>query len=76
MGKPKKLKRLIKAAKMGNPYAMYRLGICFETGHLTGQDTQKAAMWIGKACELGYAPAVEWVNDYLFDDDPLVQAQS
>lgn len=76
MGKPKRLKKLIKSAKMGNSYAMYRLGICFETGYLTGQDSEKAAMWICKAGELGYAPAVDWINDYFFDDSPLVQAES
>lgn len=34
MGKPKKLRKLIKVAKMGKPYALYRLGICFETGRM------------------------------------------
>ena len=37
MGKPKKLRRLTKAANMGKPYAMYRLGICFQTGTMTEQ---------------------------------------
>lgn len=43
MGKPKKLRKLIKAAKMGKPYALYRLGICFETGTMTEKDLTKAA---------------------------------
>ena len=43
MGKPKKLRKLIKAAKMGKTCAMYRLGICFETGTMTEKDLTKAA---------------------------------
>ena len=43
MGKPKKLRKLIKAAKMGKPCDMYRLGICFETGNMTEKDLKKAA---------------------------------
>ena len=38
MGKPKKLRKLIKAAKMGKPYAMFRRGICLETGTMTEKD--------------------------------------
>ncbi len=51
MGKPKKLRKLIKAAKMGKPCAMYRLGICFETGNMTEKDLTKAAEWISAAAE-------------------------
>lgn len=43
MGKPKKLRKLIKAAKMVKTCAMYRLGICFETGTMTEKDLTKAA---------------------------------
>lgn len=76
MGKPKKLRKLIKAAKMGKPYAMYRLGICFETGHMIEKDTANAACWIYKAAEAGYAPAKEWIKDYAFDDNASLQAES
>ena len=76
MGKPKKLRKLTKAAKIGKPYAMYRLGICFETGHMTEKDMAKAAIWISTAAEAGYAPAIEWINDYSFDDNALIQAES
>lgn len=41
MGKPKKLRKLIKAAKMGKPHAMFRLGIYFETGTMTEKNTEK-----------------------------------
>lgn len=67
MGKPKKLRKLIKAAKMGKPCAMYRLGICFETGTMTEKDLTKAAVWISAAAEAGYAPALEWIKDYATD---------
>ena len=76
MGKPKKLRKLIKAAKMGKPYALYRLGICFETGNMTEKDLTKAAEWISAAAETGYAPALEWIKDYSFDDNALIQAES
>ena len=76
MGKPKKLRKLIKAAKMGKPCAMYRLGICFETGTMTEKDLTKAAEWIYAAAETGYAPALDWIKDYSFDDDALIQAES
>ena len=76
MGKPKKLRKLIKAAKMGKPYAMFRLGICFETGTMTEKDLTKAAEWISAAAEAGYAPALEWIKDYSFDDNALIQAES
>ena len=76
MGKPKKLRKLIKAAKMGKPCAMYRLCICFETGNMTEKDLTKAAEWISAAAETGYAPALEWIKDYSFDDNALIQAES
>ena len=76
MGKPKKLRKLIKAAKMGKPCAMYRLGICFETGNMTEKDLTKAAEWISAAAEAEYALALEWIKDYSFDDNALIQAES
>ena len=76
MGKPKKSRKLTKAAKIGKPHAMYRLGICFETGFMTEKNTEKAAQWISSAAETGYAPALEWIKDYSFDDNALIQAES
>ena len=32
MSKPKKIRKLVKSAKMGKPYAMYQLGICYQLG--------------------------------------------
>lgn len=76
MRKPKKLRKLIKAAKMGKPCAMYRLGIYFETGNMTEKNIDKAARWISAAAEVGYTPAKEWIEDYSFDDNALIQAES
>lgn len=76
MGKPKKLRKLTKAAKMGKSCAMYRLGICFETGNMTEKDLTKAAEWISAAADAGYTPALEWIKDYSFDDNALIQAES
>ena len=68
MSKSKKMRKLIKAAKSGKPYAMYRLGICYELGSERPQDMNEAAQWIAEAAQLGYAPAVEWIKDYSFDE--------
>ena len=76
MGKPKKLRKLKKKKKMGNPCAMYRLGICFETGRMVKADINTAALLISFAAKAGYTPAVEWINDYSFDDSAIVQAES
>lgn len=76
MDKTKKMRKLIKAAKMGKPYAMYRLGICYQLGRERPQDMNKAVAWIADAAEAGYAPAIEWMKDYSFDDNASVQAEA
>ncbi len=76
MSKSKKMRKLIKAAKSGRPYAMYRLGICYELGRERPQDMNEAAQWIAEAAQLDYAPAVEWIKDYSFDDSAAVQAEA
>ena len=75
MSKSKKLRTLIKQAKMGNPYAMYQLGICYQLGRERVQDINEAAAWIAASAEAGYIPAIEWMKDYVFDDDSRVQAE-
>ena len=75
MSKSKKLRTLIKQAKMGKPYAMYQLGICYQLGRGRVQDMNEAASWISRAAEASYAPAIEWMKDYYFDDDACVQAE-
>ncbi len=75
MSKPKKLRRLIKSAKMGNPSAMYRLGILIHQSASRGS-LSEAAAWISRSADAGYAPAREWLNDLEFDDSALVQAES
>ena len=75
MSKSKKMRNLIKAAKMGKPYAMYQLGICYQLGRERVQDMNEAATWINRAAEAGYAPAIEWMKDYSFDDNAAVQAE-
>jgi len=76
MSKSKKMRKLIKAAKMGKPYAMYQLGICYQLGRERVRDMNEAATWINRAAEAGYAPAIEWMKDYSFDDNAAVQAQA
>lgn len=76
MSKPKKIRKLVKSAKMGKPYAMYQLGICYQLGKEMSFDMSEAAQWIAQAAEAGYAPAEEWIKDYSFDDSVAVQAHS
>ena len=75
MSKSKKLRTLIKQAKMGKPYAMHQLGICYQLGRERTQDLNEAANQISCAAEAGYAPAIEWMKDYYFDDDACAQAE-
>ena len=75
MSKSKKLRTLIKQAKMGKPHAMYQLGICYQLGHGRVQDMHEAAAWIAASAEAGYIPAIEWMKDYYFDDNACVQAE-
>ncbi len=76
MSKSKKMRKLIKAAKMGKPYAMYNLGICYQLGRERVQDMNEAVAWIRGSAEAGYAPAIEWMKDYSFDDNACVQAET
>ena len=76
MSKSKKLRTLIKQAKMGKLYAMYQLGICYQLGRERAQDINEAASWIACAAEAGYIPAIEWMKDYYFDDDADVHSVS
>ena len=75
MSKSKKLRTLIKQAKMGKPYAMYQLGICYQLGRERTQDLNEAVAWIAASAEAGYIPAIEWMKDYYFDDGACVQAE-
>ena len=76
MSKSKKMRKLIKAAKMGKAYAMYQLGICYQLGRECVQDMNEAAAWIFEAAEAGYVPAIEWMKDYSFDDNAIAQAEA
>ncbi len=76
MGKTKKMRKLIKAAKMGKPYAMYQLGICYQLGREREQDLSEASAWIADAAEARYAPAMKWIKDYTFDNNASVQAEA
>ena len=75
MSKSKKLRTLIKQAKMGKPYAMYQLGIRYQLGRGLAQDMNEASAWIAASAEAGYVPAIEWMRDYCFDDDACLQAE-
>ena len=76
MAKTKKIRKLIKAANMEKPHAMYELGLRYELGRGVRCDMAEAVYWIDEAARVGYAPAIEWMQDYRFDDDAQTQAYS
>ena len=76
MRKSKRLRTLIKQAKMGKPHAMYALGLRYLAGREVPRDRIEALLWIRGAAEAGYRPAVLWLRDTLFDDDARVQAEA
>ncbi len=74
MSKTKKVRKIMKAAKMGKPAAMYDLGLRYELGCGVEQDADYAFYWIMCAANEGFAPAVAWMQDYMFDDNAETQA--
>lgn len=74
MHKPKKLRKLIKSAKSGDPYAMYKLGLYYQTGKYTASDMESAAFWIERSALLGNKEAEEWIKDYCYDDNAMIQS--
>lgn len=74
MGKPKKLCKIIKQAKMGKPHQMYALALRLHEGIGVEEDPQGALFWMNQAADAGYEPAIAWLDDFYFDDDAAVQA--
>ena len=76
MKKSRRLRYLIKGAKMGDPKRTYELGLLYELGLGVEEDMSYAVELISYAARSGYKPAVDWMEDYYFDDDASVQAYS
>ncbi|MCR5349109.1 MAG: SEL1-like repeat protein [Bacilli bacterium] len=76
MAKSKKARTLSKQAHRGIPEAQYALGLCYYEGKGVAKDERKGVEWIREAALQGYKPAKDWMEDYAFDDDPGVQAES
>ncbi len=74
--KGKAMRRLVKAANMGKPHALYRLGLLYEEGKKCPQDQDMAVLLILAAANLGYTPAQDWIEGYSFDDSAAVQAEA
>jgi TPR repeat protein len=49
---------LVKKANSGDPVAQHELGLRYLTGQAFAPDTAKAALWIGRATEQHYVPAM------------------
>lgn len=75
MKKPKKLKKLIKGAKMGKPPAMYRLGLCYYSGSKVPEDKDRAVELIMAAAQKRYMLADEWMDDYVFSNEKLLEEE-
>lgn len=71
-----KFDELLKEAENGNAEAMYLVAIEYQLGNVVEQDLQEAAAWMTEAAELGNEDAKAWLEDYYFDDDANVQANS
>lgn len=71
-----KFEELLKEAENGNAEAMYLVAIEYQLGNVVEQDLQEAAAWMTEAAELGNEDAKAWLEDYYFDDDANVQANS
>ncbi len=76
MKKSRRIKKLIKAAKMGHPYSMYKLGLVYDVGEELPENPELALALIDAAAEMGCAGAIAWMEDYHFDDDARVQAEA
>lgn len=74
--KTKKYRKLLKSAKSGSPDSLYRLGIYTYNGKYDFPDIGRAYSFIYASAQLGYKPAVDWIEDYYFDDDALTQSMS
>ena len=68
----KEFERLLTEAKNGNAHAMYLVAIEYE---LKG-DMKGTLEWMNEAADLGDPDAIVWLEDYYFDDDACVQANS
>lgn len=51
------IKKLLPAAQKGHKKAQYRLGRCYDKGHGTPEDNQKAFLWYSKSAAQGYHKA-------------------
>ena len=69
-------KNLLKKAENGDSNAMYLIGLSYEAGDGVEADINEAVAWMKGADELGNKDARAWLEDYYFDDDANVQAQS
>lgn len=74
--KTKKYRKLLKSAESGNPDSLYRLGIYTHNGKYESTDINRAFSYIYASAQLGYKPAVGWIEDYYFEDDALTQSIS
>lgn len=77
MAKSKRARAYRRNAEQWKPYALYQLGLCyFEGKEGLKKDEPRGAAYIRAAAMLGYRAAIEWIEDYLQDDNPMVQALS
>ena len=55
---------------------MYALALRYYEGIGMEEDMEQALYWMNLAADAGYQRALEWLEDYCFDDDARVQAYS
>lgn len=74
MHKTKRIRKLIKHCKMNKAYAMYQLGLYYEIGLYVYKNHDIAYKYMQQAAALDYQAAIDWLKDYYFDDDCMLQA--
>ena len=59
-----------------DPETLYREGLALFEGNGVEKDEQEGAYLISLAAQKGHPEAKDWIDDYTFDDDALVQGES
>lgn len=56
--------------------SLFQRGLDIFEGKGCKKDERKGALLIAEAAELGNKEAQDWIDDYCYDDDALVQGES
>ncbi|MFA7561034.1 MAG: SEL1-like repeat protein [Candidatus Izemoplasmatales bacterium] len=69
-------KETLEKAQKGNREAQYDLAILYYEGLEVDESIDECLEWMTLSYDNGYLPAKAWLEDFYFDDDVNVQANS